>query len=591
MTLEQGLLFGLLAVLFGLFIWGRIRYDLVALAALVAAVVLGVVDADAAFSGFGHPAVILVAMVLVISQGLIRTGAIDAIARRIASAAASPARHIAIIGTLGAALSAFMNNIAALAILMPVDLQAAARAKRSAATSLMPLSFATILGGMVTLIGTPPNIIVAEYRASAVGTPFLMFDFTPVGLICAVAGVAFVALVGWRLLPAERLKQDASAELRAIHGFVAEVVVDAESPIVGKKVSDLDDDAEKSEVTIIGLVRNGRRLPGGARRAEIRAGDLLVVDASAGAIDGFVGALRLKFVGEDKHREEAGDDLALREVVVMPDSRIEGRSADTARLLTYWGVTLLGVSRRGKRFRERVRSIPLQAGDVLLLLGPAERIDDVAGRLGTLPLAAGEADVTRYGRAAPAVAIFAAAIALASFGLVALPVALAAVIVLYAATDILPPRQLYEAIDWPIIVLLGALIPIGGALHATGGTVLIADGLLMVAGGLPAAAVLVVLMVVVMTLSDILNNAATAVLAAPIAVEIAVRLDVSPDPFLMAVAIGASCAFLTPIGHQNNTLILGPGGYTFGDYWRMGLPLEAIIVLVGTPAILFFWPL
>jgi di/tricarboxylate transporter len=275
----------------------------------------------------------------------------------------------------------------------------------------------------------------------------------------------------------------------------------------------------------------------------------------------------------------------------MPDSRIEGRSADTARLLTYWGVTLLGVSRRGKRFRERVRSISLQPGDVLLLLGPAERIDDVAARLGTLPLAAGDADVTRYGRAGLAVALFAAAIALASFGLVALQVALAAVIVLYAVTDILPPRQLYEAIDWPIIILLGALIPIGGALHATGGTVLIADGLLMLAGGLPPAAVLVILMIVVMTLSDILNNAATAVLAAPIAVELAARLGVSPDPFLMAVAVAASCAFLTPIGHQNNTLILGPGGYAFGDYWRMGLPLEVIILLVGTPAILFFWPL
>jgi di/tricarboxylate transporter len=591
MTLDQGLLFGLLAVLLALFIWGRFRYDLVALAALVAAVSLGLVNADAAFAGFGHPAVILVAMVLVISQGLTRTGALDTIARRIAGVATSPARHIAVIGSLGAALSAFMNNIAALAILMPVDLQAAARAKRSAATTLMPLSFATILGGLVTLIGTPPNIIVAEYRASAVGTPFLMFDFAPVGVICAVAGVAFVALVGWRLLPAERLKQDAGAELRAIHGFVAELVVDEESPIVGKKVNELDDDAAKSEVTIIGLVRNGRRLPGGARRAEIRAGDLLVVDASAGAIDSFVGALRLKFVGEDKHREEAGDDLALREVVVMPDSRIEGRSADSARLLTYWGVTLLGVSRRGKRFRERVRSIPLKPGDVLLLLGPAERIDDVAARLGTLPLAAGDSDVTRYGRAGLAVALFAAGVALASFGLVALPVALAAVVVLYAVTDILPARQLYEAIDWPIIILLGALIPIGGALHATGGTVLIADGLLMLAGGLPPAAVLVILMIVVMTLSDVLNNAATAVLAAPIAVELAARLGVSPDPFLMAVAVGASCAFLTPIGHQNNTLILGPGGYAFADYWRMGLPLEIIVVLVGAPAILFFWPL
>ena len=591
MTPEQAIAFALLVAILALFIWGRIRYDLVALAALVAAVLFGVVPPDLAFSGFGHPAVILVAMVLVISEGLKRSGAIALVTRRIVKATMSPARQIATLGVLGAAMSAFMNNIAALAILMPIDLKAAERNKRSPAVSLMPLSFATILGGLITLIGTPPNIIIAGFRANSVGQPFTMFDFAPVGLSVAVAGVAFVALIGWRLLPAERHRHDVAAELRAIHGFIAELVVGEGSSAVGKRVRELDEAAAASEVAVIGLVRNGRRLPGGARRAEIKEGDLLVVDATAEAIDSFVGTLKLNFVGEEKHRQAAGEDLALREVVVMPDSRIVGRSADTARLLTHWGVTLLGVSRRGRQFRERVRSLPIEAGDVLLLLGPAERLDDIAARLGTLPLAETDLDLTRHAQAGLAVGLFAAGVALASFGLIPLPIALAAVIVIYAILDIMPARQLYEAIDWPIIILLGALIPVGQALETTGATSLIAAGLIAVAGNLPAPAVIVLLMIVVMTLSDVINNAATAVLAAPVALEIAARLEVNPDPFLMAVAVAASCAFLTPIGHQNNTLILGPGGYSFGDYWRMGLPVEVIVLAVSVPAILYFWPL
>jgi di/tricarboxylate transporter len=591
MTFDQLSLLILLAATLALFIWGRFRYDLVALASLVAAVLLGLVEPAGAFAGFGHPATILVAMVLVISQGLSQSGVIDLVTRHLVTADATPGRHIAKIGALGAVLSAFMNNVAALALLMPVDLQAARRAKRSAALTLMPLSFATILGGMITLIGTPPNIIVAQYRASAAGAPFGMFDFAPVGLACAVAGILFVALIGWRLLPAERRKQDAAAELRAIHGFVAELVVGPKSTAIGNNIDSLDEAATKSEVTVLGLVRNGRRLPGGARQTEIREGDILVVDASAEAIDSFIGELALKVIGEDKHREEAGTDLALREVVVAPDSRVVGRSANDARLLSYWGVTLLGVSRRGKRFRERLRALPLEAGDVLLLLGPAERIDEVAARLGTLPLATEDLSLTRHGRAGLAVGAFILAIVLASVGLVTLPIAFAAVILLYAATDILPPRQLYDAIYWPVIVLLGALIPLGGALETTGTTAVIANWLLALTGDLPTAVILVVLMIVVMTLSDVLNNAATAVLAGPIAVELALRLDASPDPFLMAVAVAASSAFLTPIGHQNNTLILGPGGYRFGDYWRMGLPLEVVVIVVAVPTILIFWPL
>lgn len=590
MTFDQTFLFSLFVAVFALMIWGRYRYDLVAFAALLIAVIAGVVPTGEAFSGFGHPATVIVALVLVISRGLVNSGAIDIVMRFLADGGQNVGRHIARLAGIGAALSAFMNNVAALALLMPVDIQAAARARRSPALTLMPLSFATLLGGLITLIGTPPNIIIASFRAREIGESYRMFDFAPVGLACAVVGVAFVATIGWRLIPASATDRDTGAELRDLQGYVAELVVGEESPAIDKKVADLDEAADEHDVAVIGLVRRGERLPGGARREAIHKGDILVVDATPTAIDAFVGALKLEFIGESKHREEAGRDLKVVEVVIPADARIAGRSADDIRLLTRHGVTLLGISRRGQRFRERVRRVRIEPGDILLLLGPPDRVEDAVGRIGAMPLAERGLQVTQHGRAWLAAAVFAAAVALASFGIVDLPVALAAVVVAYVVTDIIPLRDVYADIEWPVVVLLGSMIPLGVALENSGGTGLIANVLVAVAAGMPAWVVLTLLMVVTMTLSDVLNNTATAIIAAPVAIDVAATLGASPDPFLMAVAVAASCAFLTPIGHKNNTLILGPGGYAFGDYWRMGLPLEIVVIAVAVPTILVVWP-
>jgi di/tricarboxylate transporter len=591
-TPEQIFLFALLFGLFALLIWGRWRYDLVAFAALVIALGAGVVPAEQAFSGFGHPATAIIALVLIISRGLANSGVIDLITRRISDASQNVSRHIATMAGVAAALSAVMNNVAALALLMPVDLEAARKLKRSPALTLMPLSFATILGGLVTLIGTPPNIIVAAFREEALGAPFRMFDFTPVGAVCAIVGVAFIALVGWRLIPAARRQQDSSTELRDLADFIAEVTVPEDSAAIGKKMRELDEAADEAEVAVLGLVRRGQRLPGLARRTVIKKGDVLVLEASPAGIDKMVGALGLEYAGQNRDRSVLeGEDLGLMEVVVPQGARIERRSAESLQLLYRHGVNLLGVSRQGTRFRERVRRLEIQAGDILLLLAPAERLPEVANWLGCLPLAERGLQVVQWDRAGLAVGIFGAAVAMASFGLLDLAVALAGVVALYVILNILPLRQVYESVEWPVIVLLGSLIPIGQALESSGGTNLIAEGLVAVSGGFPTVVVLTVLMVVTMTLSDVLNNTATAVIAAPVALEVAERLDASPDPFLMAVAVAASCAFLTPIGHKNNTLILGPGGYRFGDYWRMGLPLEILIVLVAIPTILVVWPL
>lgn len=591
MTDDQIFLFSLLGTVFALLIWGRIRYDLVAFAALVIAVVAGVVPKDQAFDGFGHPAVIIIALVLIVSRGLVTSGAIEVIARHVVSASRSVSAHVGIMSGVGAALSAVMNNVGALALLMPVDIQAAQKAERSPALTLMPLSFATILGGLVTLIGTPPNIIIASFREKSLGESFEMFDFAPVGLVAATVGVAFVALFGWRLIPSTPRGHDSGKELFDLGGYVAELKVTEKSKVIDKMVREIYDEAEEADVVILGLVRRGQRLPGQARRQTIRKGDILVVEAPPAAIEALVGSMRLEYAGSEKHSGALSTaDAGFVEVVVPEGARIEGRSAFSLKLLYRHGVSLLGVSRRGKPFRERVRQLIVQPGDVLLLYGPTERLDEITEWLGCLPLAARDVEPLRRDKAWLAVGIFAAAIVLASIGVLYLPVALAGTCVLMALLNIVPVKRLYDAIEWPVIVLLASLIPIGVALENSGGTALIAQGILTLVSDASPAVVLTVLMVVTMTLSDVLNNTATAVIAAPIAVDIAGRLGVSPDPFLMAVAIAASCAFLTPIGHKNNTLIMGPGGYRFGDYWRMGLPLEILVIAVSVPMILIVWP-
>ncbi|MAP10667.1 MAG: SLC13 family permease [Gammaproteobacteria bacterium] len=591
MTLDQGLLFAIMGCVFALLLWGRIRYDVVAFGALVVALVVGAVPADQAFSGFGHPATVIIALVLIASRGLQNSGAIELIARYVVDASRSLMAHISLIGVAGAILSSFMNNVAALALLMPVDMQAASKANRSPALTLMPLSFATILGGMVTLIGTPPNIVVATFRGEALGEPYGMFDFAPVGIAVAVIGILFVATIGWRLLPAERRQHAPSNELRQLDGYIAEGRVPGESGLIGKRLNELYPQAEEMDVGLLGIVRNGIRLAGTARGRTLEPGDLMVLEGSPKAIELFIGTLGLEFAGNEVEGGVLGDNLSMLEVVVLHGSRMEGRAARDLNLLYGQEVLLMGVSREGRHFRDRVRELRLRAGDILLLLGDEKRLAAAATWMGCLPLAERGLQVLQRNRALGAIAVFVAAIVAASIGWLYLPVALALVALAYVLSNIVSLNQIYDSVEWPVVVLLGSLIPIGGALEASGGTALIAGSIIELTAGWSAFAVLAVLMIVTMTLSDVLNNVATALIAAPIGLDIANRLGVSPDPFLMAVAVAASCAFLTPIGHKNNTIVMGPGGYRFGDYWRMGLPLEILVVVVSLPVILWAWPL
>ncbi len=593
MTQDQILLFAIFAVLFGFLIWGRVRFDLVAFSALLCAVLFGLVPVEEAFTGFGHHATIIVALVLVVSAGLVHAGAVQMITSTLIDSGRHIQGHISIMSGIGAGLSGFINNVAALALLMPVDVEAARKAGRAPGLTLMPLSFATVLGGMVTLIGTPPNIIIASIREEELGESFSMFDFTPVGATTALAGVVFVALIGWRLMPPRVGEHDSSAKLRDTSVYVGELCVPEGNDLIGDTVGTLHDTSEAEEINILGLVRDGKRRFGSARRTKIEAADILVLEATAEELEEFRSEHDLDYTDADRQdvTKEDPDGLELLELVVPRDARIAGTTAQNIGLHWRHRSVVVGISREGRQIRNQLRRVKVQPGDILLLLTPKDDALNVADWLGCLPLAERGLFVIRQDKVWMAIGFFALAVLAATFGLVSLPIGLGCVVVAYVVTGVLPGRDLYQKVEWPVVVLLGSLIPLGTALKTTGGTGLLASQLLTLTQSLPAWAVMAALMVLTMTLSDILNNTATSIVAAPVSIEMARSLDVSPDPFLMAVAVAASSAFLTPIGHKNNTLIMGAGGYKFGDYWRMGLPLEILVVAVSVPAILLFWPL
>ena len=644
MTLPQILILLILAATMGMFLWGSWRHDMVAAGALLACVFVGLVPVDQAFAGFGHPAVITVACVLVLSRALQESGAVDVAARRLLPLSSGPTLAIGGLAALAALLSGFMNNVGALALLMPVALQIAARQGLPPGKVLMPLAFGSILGGMTTLIGTPPNLIVAGFRAQQGGQPFGMFDFTPVGLSVALAGLAFVALLGWRLVPERKRAGSEGFETGA---YLTEARVPPESKAVGLRVRQVEAALEESGAQVVGLVRNEVQVNAPHPGRMVRAGDILIVEAEAEALAAALSSLGLKLeedrreaarVAEDESGEEAPaaaddssatglapvrlrhvagethaasvtnekgdkgdkgdkdersstDEIVLSELAVLPASALVRRSASDILLRTRYGINLLAVSRQGRRSTARLRTMPLAAGDVLLMQGPAETLAEFASNYGCVPLAERALRIPDSRRAWLSAGVMGASILATAIGLLPAAIAFAAGVLASMALRTVQPRAVYDAIDWPVIVLLGALIPVAAAMETSGAADLIARLLLDDLARGNAVLALVLVLIVTMTLSDLMNNAATAAVMCPIALGAAQRLEVSADPFLMAVAIGASCAFLTPIGHQNNTLILGPGGFRFGDYWRLGLPLEVLVIAVSLPVLLWVWPL
>ena len=587
---DQLLVVLVLAVTFVFFVWGRWRYDAVALLALLTLVLGGVIPGEQAFADFGHPAVVTVAAVLVASRGLENSGAVDLMARWLTSAGTSPTRQIAATSGLAAGLSAFINNVGALAVLMPTAIRMSRQNGNGPSAILMPLAFASLLGGLVTLVGTPPNIVIATFRAEASGEAFAMFDFAPVGLGVAVAGLAFIALVGWRLIP--RREAAASGPLFEISDYLSELRIPVGSPTDGRTILELGTRSQ-ADFVVVAIVRGDRRIALPSSSEVLRSGDVLVVEASGDALETLVGEAGLDPSGRANVVDVlAAGDVVLAEAVVMHDSPLRARTVVQADLRRRHHVNVLAVSRRGRQSRMRMRETLLEVGDVLLLQANRGELPAVLDALKCLPLAERGLRIGRQERRALlAVSILGGAlVTAAALRLLPIQVAMAGAAVVMGLVGLVSPKEVYEAIDWRVIVLLGAMIPVGGALEDTGLAAQAAEALVAVSAGLPLWMSVAAVLVISMFLSDLVNNTAAAVLMAPIALGVAVGLSASPDPFLMAVAVGASAAFLTPIGHQSNLLVMGPGGYHFGDYWRLGLPLEAVITVVAVPLILLVWP-
>ena len=610
MTTEQWIIFGILTVTMALFVWNRWRYDVVSLAALLVATVTGIVPPDEAFSGFNHPAVITVVAVLVVSKALFNAGVIDLVARQLGRVGDQPTIQVAALTGLVTVCSGFMNNVGALALLMPVATWMSRKSGRSPSLLMMPLAFGSLLGGMLTLIGTPPNMIIAEYRANVAETPFGMFDFMPVGIGVALFGVAFIALLGWRLIP-KQTDTAASGELFEISEYISEVRVPEESKFVGFPLHDLlSAMPSREDIAIVGLVRNDKRFLMPSMYIVLRAGDILMVETDSDSLKSLIDDGQLEFqegkkdeektekkINEeekeksDKSIEIESDEVSVVEAIVAPGSLLIGKTASFLLLRERYGVNVIAVARCGKRLQERLGRIQFMAADILMLQGGAKSLPSTLSELGCLPLAERGLRIGKPRKVLLPVAVFALAMTLVAMNVLPAPIALTCAAVALIVAGLLSPTDAYKSIDWPVVVLLGAMIPIGNAFETTGAADLIANQFQSIAQATTPAATLAILMVGTMLLSNIVNNAAAAILMAPIAVSLSHTIGASADPVLMSVAVGASCAFLTPIGHQSNAMVMEPGGYRFSDYWRMGLPVSVLVVVVGVPTILWFWPL
>ena len=589
--MDQIVVFITLGIALVLFIWGKFRYDLVALAALFFLVVWDIIPAENAFTGFAHPAVITVAAILIVSKALENSGIVNVIVRLMNRVGENKFLQIGLLSLIVAVASAFMNNIGALAILMPVAIQLARKHKYSPSIILMPIAFASLLGGMNTLIGTPPNIIISTFRGQSLSEPFSMFDFSPVGIVITIAGLLFITSIGWKLIPKRKEGEDGS-NLFEINNYITEVRIVDESDLLGKNLNEVDEISD-ADLVLIGLVREERRVNISNYYGKLREGDILIIESDTEGLKTFIEASKCELVGDEKlyPNAEGSDDYVILEAIIQNHSTLVGETASSMRLRSRYEINLLALARQNQTLRKRIDKVTFQSGDVLLIQGREEDMSAKMELLGCLPLAERKLDISKPTRTIYALAIFIASIAMVVFNILPVEIAFSIAAMAMVLIKILPVKNVYQNIDWPIIILLAAMIPVGEAFETTGGAELISSQVIILSDSFPTWAILAFIMTVTMLLSNVINNAATAVMMAPIAIKIAEDLSFSADPFLMAVAIGASAAFLTPIGHQSNTLVMSPGGYKFGDYWRMGLPISILIVAISIPMILMVWPL
>ena len=585
---DQTILAGTLIILMGLLIWGKWRYDAVTLLCLAALVLLRIVPANDAFSGFGHPAVVTVALVLLISKGLQEAGMVSLAGNLFSRLTLGENQFLIMIMVIAALLSSFMNNIGAMALLLPITLSVCQKMAWNPSKFLMPLAFASILGGMNTVIGTPPNIIIAQYREEYTGVSFNFFDYSLVGLAVSVLGILFISIIGYRLV---KVRENTTEITRLIDlkNYLFEVTVREDSKAIGLRLSEIKKIAGP-ETEILGLVNETGAVSSVSMATKIQAGQILVIKTSPDDISSIQEALGFEIADNLNTIQES--DLDEMEVMVTAGSRLIGRKHEFLKRLASEDLALLGLWRQGAKFRTRLAREAFKVGDVLLLgvrTKDDEGVKQKIKHLGLMPLMERELQtIPSRSRLLKSLVFFSLAIGLTAFNVVDIVVAFLLCVIAFISIKVLN-GNLYRNIEWPVVVMLAAMIPVGQALETSGISLNIANFISTTTQGMDMPWLILMVLVITMFVSDIVNNAATAVIMAPIAANLAIQAGHPVDPFLMAVAVGASCAFLSPIGHQCNTLVMAPGNYKFGDYWRLGLPLECVIVVISIPMILFVW--
>jgi di/tricarboxylate transporter len=590
MTTPQLLSFALVAGAIATFAWGRFRYDLVSLVVLLIGMTVGVVPVKKAFEGFTSDVVVIIASALVVSAAIAKSGVIETALRPLLSKLKHLSVQVPVMAGATALLSIITKNVGALAILMPTALKLGRTEGSSVSALLMPMSFMSLLGGLVTLVGTSTNIIVSQVREETLGKPFKMFDFAPVGLGLTLLGLIVVSIC-WRLLPRDRSGGGGLEEVVSTSSYSTEATVPEELPKDLKTIADLK--LEENGVELVAIERaNGTRVSANLS-APLKPGEVLVLEGDDDALAEFFGRTGLKPARDDKEIEKATPNEEVRslEAVIQPESTLIGSSAQRARLQERYGVKLLAVGRSSQRITERLREVTLRAGDVLLVQAGEKGLSEFLSQAALLPLAERTVKLGNRRQRFGPIGILAVAIILVAFNIISVAAGFFGAAVLIVVIGSLSMREAYGSLEPEVLVLIGALTPISEAVQHTGGTDLIAHGLAQVLTGAPPMIVLGTLLVTAMICSPFLHNAPTVLVLGPIAVSVAKQLGLSPDPFLMAVATGAGCDFLTPVGHQCNTLVLGPGGYKFWDYARLGAPLSIMVILVGTPLIALVWPL
>ena len=588
MNFDQIAAFAVLGGLMLLFIWGRIRYDLAAVLALLAALLIGIVEPKAAFSGFSDDIVIIVGSALVMSAAVQRSGAIETALGFISQHIRRVSSQLLVLTASVGAASALIKNVGALAMLMPAAIQMAKKNDASPSVYLMPMSFASLLGGLMTLVGTSPNIIVSRVREDMTGEPFRMFDFFPTGFGLLVIGLIFLRF-GYRLLPRNRQGVPTMGEALNISDYVTEAAVQKDSPAIGDSIAEFLERHEQ-QITVTSLLRgdmHGAVEP----HVHLKEGDVLILGGAPDALERVIARDRLALTGTDDKADEDADDVGVIEAVVTTDSALIGRTAGRLLLRERFGINLIGVARAGETLTRKLGQTVLRAGDVLVLQGSIALLPNRLHQLGVLPLAQRSIRLGLSQRGWLPLAILAVAMTATATGMIPVAVAFFAAAGAVIITGALPVREAYDAVEWPILIMLGALIPVSESLQSTGASTVIATELAHIAAILPPWGAVALILVAAMAVTPFLNNAATVLVMAPIAAVFAHDLGYRPEAFLIATAIGAGCDFLTPIGHQCNTLVLGPGGYKFSDYARLGAPLSLLVVLLGTPLILWAWPL